>query len=83
MVTDTYPDRNRRTCLMLHEWGTGKVIESAWAASPPELEDEVRCDLHPRWSRDGKRICIDSADGGARQMYVLDVSRIIEAGSTA
>jgi hypothetical protein len=77
MVTDTYPDGSRRTSLMLFEWETGKAFEIARLASPPELEDAVRCDLHPRWSADGKRICIDSADDGQRQMYVLDVSSFL------
>lgn len=30
----------------------------------------VRCDLHPRWDRSGKRICFDSAYEGRRAMYV-------------
>jgi hypothetical protein len=81
MVTDTYPDRSRRTCLMLYKWETGEAFEVAWATSPPELEDAVRCDLHPRWSTDGKRICIDSADDGHRQMHVLDVSNIVTTTS--
>jgi hypothetical protein len=42
--------------------------------SPPELRGDVRCDLHPRWSRDGSQVCIDSAHEGTRQIYVLDVA---------
>mgnify|MGYP002352942593 FL=1 len=77
LLTDTYPDRNRRVSLLLYNWEKGEVIEVGEFESPPELEDAVRCDLHPRWSPDGMRICIDSAHTGERQMYVLDVSSIV------
>jgi hypothetical protein len=44
--------------------------------SPPELRGDVRCDLHPRWNRDGSQVCIDSAHEGTRQIYVLDVAEL-------
>ncbi len=34
------------------------------------------CDLHPRWSRDGRQVCVDSPDEHARQIVVADVSSI-------
>jgi Tol biopolymer transport system component len=34
-------------------------------------------DLHGRWSRDGYRICFDSAFEGRRQLYVTDVADIV------
>jgi hypothetical protein len=38
-----------------------------------------RVDLHPRTSRDGKIVSIDSThEGLGRQMYVIDISRIVE-----
>jgi len=37
----------------------------------------LRCDLHPRWSRDSKKVSIDSAHEGSRQIYVLDVEKIV------
>jgi hypothetical protein len=45
--------------------------------APRELYEEIRCDLHPRWSRDGTQVCIDSAHEGSRQMHVLDVAEIV------
>jgi hypothetical protein len=43
----------------------------------PGLSKENRCDLHPRWSRDGTEVCIDSVHGEDRQMYIVDVSGIV------
>jgi hypothetical protein len=49
----------------------------ALEAEPLDRMPGIRCDLHPRWGRDGRAVCIDSAHEGARQMYVLDVSGLV------
>ena len=43
----------------------------------PELAGEIRCDLHPRWNRDGTKVCFDSTHEGERQVYVIDVADIV------
>ena len=45
--------------------------------SPLKFNDYNRCDLHPRWSPEGKYISIDSAHQGDRRTYLIDVSKII------
>jgi len=45
--------------------------------SLPHLKGDVRCDLHPRWSRTGRQVCIDAAHEGTRQIYVIDVSALV------
>jgi len=38
-----------------------------------------RVDLHPRFSPDGKFVSIDSShEGFGRQIYLIDISRIID-----
>lgn len=77
ILTDTYPDRERLRTLILFDWRDDRRVDIGRFFSPPELEGPIRCDLHPRWSRDGRQVCIDSAHEGARQMYVLDVGKIV------
>jgi Periplasmic component of the Tol biopolymer transport system len=75
MLSDTYPDETHHRTLFLFEMETGQRVDLGRFLSPP-AEWQIRCDLHPRWSRDGRKVCIDSIHEGSRQMYVLDVSEI-------
>lgn len=76
LLDDTYPDRHDMRTLMLVRCADGRRIDLARLHSPKaRWWGELRCDLHPRWSRDGRQVCIDSVHEGTRQMYVLDVTR--------
>ena len=44
--------------------------------SPLKFNGYNRCDLHPRWSPDGKFISIDSTYAGSRKSYLINVSKI-------
>lgn len=75
VLNDTYPDRYDMRTLMLVNWPDGNRIDIARTYSPKaKWWGEIRCDLHPRWSRDGRQVCIDSVHEGTRQVYVIDVS---------
>jgi len=77
VLNDTYPDTHGMRTLMLYHWQEGKRIDLARLFSPKERWwGEIRCDLHPRWSRDGNQICIDSVHNGERQMYLIDVPKM-------
>lgn len=79
ILNDTYPDRHQMRNLMLLEADTGRRFDIARLHSPKSRWwGEIRCDLHPRWSRDGRRICIDSVHEGSRQMYILDMLELLE-----
>lgn len=73
IVTDSYPDKCRDQKLYLANIKTGEVTELATLYSPFRYRGQVRCDLHPRWDRDGSHICFDSTVKGHRSMYILEV----------
>jgi hypothetical protein len=77
LLTDTYPRTEPYRTLILFNLETGTRIDVGQFYSPPEVTGELRCDLHPRWSRDGKQISFDSAHEGHRQVYVADVSSLV------
>lgn len=79
IMTDTYPDGQHRRTLILYHVATGRRYDIGKFYSPPELAGEIRCDLHPRWSPDGRQICFDSVHEGSRQMYVAQVSGILDS----
>lgn len=76
LLTDTYPnDNNIRELLVFDE--KEDTLYTIGKFYVPELKKENRCDLHPRWSNDGNSVCIDSIHENAREMYIIDVSSIV------
>jgi hypothetical protein len=77
LLSDTYPDpvTNERV-LFLYDMRVGTQRDLGHFYADPKLGKENRCDLHPRWRRDGKQICIDSVHESGRQMYIVDVSAL-------
>lgn len=75
VVTDSYPNRARIADVKLLrdndvEATDAKVIARVFA--PFKYDNDTRCDLHPRWSRDGKKICFDSVFEGHRGLYIVN-----------
>lgn len=77
ILTDTYPDKEHFRTLILYNVERNERIDVGRFYSPPEVTGELRCDLHPRWNRDGTQVCFDSAHEGVRQMYIMDVKEIV------
>jgi len=71
VVTDTYPDRSRLATVYCIE--DDKVGKIAKVFAPFKYDNDVRCDLHPRWNRTGDEICIDSVFEGKRGLYIVKV----------
>jgi hypothetical protein len=78
VLNDTYPDGHQMRTLMLVRAADARRVDVARLYSPKSRWwGEIRCDLHPRWSRDGRQLCVDSVHDGSRQMYVVDVEDIV------
>ncbi len=78
ILNDTYPDRDRYQEVYLYHVSSGRKVVLGRFHSPPAYTGEWRCDTHPRASRDGKRVVIDSPHGGrGRQLHLLDIGAIV------
>jgi len=76
VLTDTGPDAEDMRTLLLWNMAEGRQVLLGRFDSPEPFRGEIRCDLHPRWSRDETQVCFDSIHEGARQVYVMDVSEV-------
>ena len=79
IVTDTYPNKARVAEIKLMDGKAEKkrdVVVIAKVFAPFKYDNDTRCDLHPRWSRVGDRVCFDSVFEGHRGLYTVDVSSI-------
>ena len=72
-VFDTYPDKTRVQELKIGNVNYDKPDVVARVFSPFRYDNDTRCDLHPRWDRDGKRICFDATFEGYRGVYVVNI----------
>ena len=43
----------------------------------PQYKNDIRCDLHPGWSRHGTTVSFDSFHGDTRQICLTEVSEIV------
>ncbi len=77
VLCDTYPDRNRHQHVYLYHVPTGRVVPLGQFPLAKEYTGEWRCDTHPRLSRDGRSVTIDSPHQGGRQIYLIDIRGIV------
>jgi len=73
-ITDTYPDRFRRSFLILYHILNDKRYDLGHFRQPLSYKEAVRCDLHPRWDHTGSQVCFDSAHTGKRALCTMDIT---------
>lgn len=72
LITDTYPNSKRMASLILFDGN--KITTLCKVFAPFKYDNDVRCDLHPRWSRKGDKICFDSVCEGKRGLYITKIN---------
>lgn len=71
---DDYPDVSRMQALLLYNIKTKCVYKVGEFFHDLKHKDYNRCDLHPRFSDDGKSIYIDTIYDGKRKLLKLDIN---------
>lgn len=69
VITDSYPDRSRVGTVYLLK--NEDITKAARVFAPFKYDNDVRCDLHPRWNRASNKISIDSVFEGRRNLYII------------
>ncbi|MBM4094391.1 MAG: hypothetical protein FJ276_34035 [Planctomycetes bacterium] len=85
LLADSYPDAEDRQHVVLYNIPQSRRFNVGSFPLPREYNHkyiqepsrECRCDLHPRFSRDGRGVVIDAPHSGGRQLHLIDVSAIV------
>jgi hypothetical protein len=79
ILNDTYPRGSERIQNpYLYHVPTDRKISLGLFRSPSAYHDAWRCDTHPRFSRDGRLVVIDSPDARTgRQLHLIDIGGIV------
>ncbi len=73
MLADTYPnDKTRIQTLRIYNTEKNEFARIGEFYSAPVEITDLRCDLHPRWDREAKRISFDSTHEGRRGVYMIE-----------
>ena len=63
--------------VMLYEVTGNRKVSLGFYRSEEIFRGEIRCDLHPRWTPDGRGLTIDAVPEGDRQIHLIDVSDVV------
>lgn len=72
-VSDTYPNLFGFQKLFIFSVRKKKIIWKKYFYSPYKYKGIMRCDLHPRWSNDGKKIMVDFVSNGNRSIGIFAI----------
>ena len=80
ILYDSYPDADGYRKLLLYDIRAKKGVLLAdlfSGKSKDRVSEEIRCDLHPRWNREGSAISFDSTHEGHRHVYCMDLTKFL------
>lgn len=73
VLYDSYPDKERYQQLFIFNLANRQVTHLGKLYSYEQTNQDIRCDLHPRWSRAGDVLSLDSNHEGSRHIYELEL----------
>lgn len=76
IVFDSYPDKSRMQHLWLYDLRTREVTHLLEVFQSVRHSGETRCDLHPRFSPDGRRVWFDTVYTGRRRLAWIDLPEL-------
>ena len=78
IACDTYPHgTEHHSEVMLYAVTGNRKVSLGFYRSEEIFRCEIRCDLHPRWTPDGRGLTIDAVTEGDRQIHLIDVSDVV------
>jgi len=81
ILYDGYTDRDGYRRLFVYDINRKRGVTLATVRSEPTgrlFSVDLRCDLHPRWNRNGSAISFDSMHEGHRHVYWIDLTDLDE-----
>jgi hypothetical protein len=82
IVTDFYQSSTSGGPVILSNSQTAKRTDAhVFSYHPRSNDSDVKCDLHPRWSRDERLVAVDTCEAGFRQVRILDVHQLVGGAS--
>lgn len=76
IITDTYPNFNRKQKIYLCKINENTCEKIASIYASYKYKNEKRCDLHPRWHPNSIEICFDGTQEGIRQVYTMSIEEV-------
>ena len=78
IVTDFYPDKTGKLPVILYNPDLARRVDvHVFAHNPRSSDSDVKCDLHPRWSRTERLVAVDTCEAGFRQVRILNVRDLV------
>lgn len=82
VVVDDYLDLSRIQTLLAYNRKTHEIVKLCEFFHDLKHKEFNRCDLHPRFSADGKNIYVDTIYSGRRELLGLSVPTLTGGGKT-